>query len=616
MQKLLRAPFLGAALAASFLTGCAPDDGAGDEVTNQTGDAWLSDRDSLYDGWPTNEKLPSEGKADAVYPKKFTDIVAFQSPVRNQARRGVCSIFSAVGLMEHLYVKEGTISAPDFSEEFLQWSVKVEVGAFRDSEGSSSYYNLRSLNQFGIVTEGDWPYLGRQWTTADDAACTGETQPTRCWTHGDPPASALAAQRWHLPAGRWVSSQRDSIKAHMVEHKEGVVVGGTFFYQAWNHRLSELPTNDAYWREGFVTYPNADDKTKSNAKPAGHSFVLVGWDDDLEVQKRDKDGNLLPETEKGFWLFKNSWGTDSFGIDNEHGAGYGWISMQYVEEFLTAYVSSMPEVAVDEVCGNDKDDDFDNAVDCDDSDCSDDGACSGGSQIYVNDQDLSIPDNNTSGIVSEIAVPTAGAIGALKVNVDISHSYRGDLRVKLVRVGGGEVILHDRKGGGEDDLKTTFAVNDFNGQDAAGTWRLVVSDLASADVGKLNGWSLEVVTGDAPASDVFESGQQVSIPDNNPTGAFSNIDVPDAGVIAGLKVAVTIDHAYKGDLTVKLVRVGAPGEIVLKQADGSSGQFGTQSYAVDAYNGQDMLGTWRVVVIDTAQADVGTLNSWRLEVLH
>jgi subtilisin-like proprotein convertase family protein len=617
MRKLFPAGIL---LALSSLAlGCAPDDGSGDEITNQDGDAWLSDRDSLYQGWPTNEKLPDEGKADAVYPLEYTDIVAHQSPVRNQARRGVCSIFSAVGLMEHLYVKEGTIASPDFSEEFLQWSVKVEVGAFADTEGSSSYYNLRALNQFGIVSEGEWPYLGRQWTTSDDAACTGETQPTRCWTHGDPPASALSAHRWKLPAGRWVSSLRNNIKAHMVEHKEGVVVGGTFFYQSWNHRLSELPTNNAYWRAGYVTYPNADDIQKSNAKPAGHSFVLVGWDDELVVQKRDKDGNLVvdqnqnPVMEKGFWLFKNSWGTDSFGVENEHGAGYGWISMQYVEDYLTAYVSSMPEVDVAEVCGNETDDDFDGAIDCDDSDCGDDGACGGGSHVYVNDQDMAIPDNQPSGITSEIVVADGGVIDALKVNVDISHSYKGDLRVKLVRQGT-EVVLHDRKGGGEDDLKATFVVENFNGEDAAGTWKLVVSDHAGTDVGKLNGWSLEIVTGDAAPSDLFESNVQVAIPDNNPAGASSTLDVTGADIIGGLKVRVSIDHSYKGDLLVKLVRNG--GEIVLQSADGSSGPFGTKSYTVADLNGQDPNGSWSLVVIDTAAVDVGTLTGWSLEILH
>ena len=37
-----------------------------------------------------------------------------------------------------------------------------------------------------------------------------------------------------------------------------MVVGLTFFYQSWNHRKSELPTNSDYWDEGYVLYPNVD----------------------------------------------------------------------------------------------------------------------------------------------------------------------------------------------------------------------------------------------------------------------------------------------------------------------------------------------------------------------
>jgi hypothetical protein len=37
--------------------------------------------------------------------------------------------------------------------------------------------------------------------------------------------------------------------------------------------------------------------------------------------------------EKGFWLFKNSWGTASFGVENPYGAGYGWLSYRYVDEY-------------------------------------------------------------------------------------------------------------------------------------------------------------------------------------------------------------------------------------------------------------------------------------------
>jgi subtilisin-like proprotein convertase family protein len=110
---------------------------------------------------------------------------------------------------------------------------------------------------------------------------------------------------------------------------------------------------------------------------------------------------------------------------------------------------------------------------------------------YENTTPFPIPDNEPTGIRSEITVPDGGTIMALSVTASITHTYRGDLRVVLVR-DGREVVLHDREGGGEDDLSQTWSVDDFNGDDGAGTWTLSVSDHAGADTGTLESWSIEI----------------------------------------------------------------------------------------------------------------------------
>jgi len=618
-MSMSRTLFLG--LLASFAAACTSPEGAGGNGKNKGGpvdnnpplsEAWV-----LYEGWPGNDKLADEGKADAIYPTTFDGPMQWQAPIRSQASRGVCSIFSAIGLMEHLYIKEGTITEPDFSEQFLQWSVKVEVGSFPNSEGSSSYYNLQSLSRYGVVEEQVYPYRTTAWGVADDPECDGDDQPTRCYTQGTPPDDVLAAERWHIPSGRWISTRRDSIKAHMVATDEAVVVGGDFFYQSWNHRLSDNVTNDEYWRNGYVTYPNDADREQD---PAGHSFVLVGWDDDLEVQKRDGEGNLLtdddgnPITEKGFFLFRNSWGTGSFGSRNPYGAGYGWISMDYVEDFLTGYVSGEPDVDLVEDCGDAIDNDFDDAIDCVDSDCASEPACAaGGSDIHTYDTPTDIPDNDTAGVEMDLMVDQPGQIQAMSVTVDISHTYRGDLTVELLRDGADPVVLHDQTGGGADDVKQTFSVTDYNGLDAAAIYTLVVVDSAGQDVGTVNNWSLEIKTGGESNVDAYDSFEQVAIPDNDPIGVFTNIDVPEGGAIEGLKAVVSIEHPYKGDLTVALQRVGQPGEVVLVEADASSGNFGSKSFAVSDFDGEDAAGTWRLTVSDNAAQDEGTLLGWSLE---
>jgi subtilisin-like proprotein convertase family protein/C1A family cysteine protease len=589
-------------------------------------EAPLSNPDTLLQDAPDNTTLPEEGKADAVYPDAFTELIKQQSPVRNQARRGVCSIFSTTALMEHLYIVEGTIKTPDFSEQFLQWSAKAELGAFTYTEGSSADRNIAAINQFGIVDEASWPYDTSPWSSSNDPACTGgENQPIKCYTNGDPPASAKEAPRYKLPKGRWVSSTHTSIKAFMYGKRQAVTMGGKFFYQAWNHGASPLPVNSTYSAAGYVLYPNEKDKTESLKKPAGHSFLLVGWDDKLEVQQIDGDGKLVvdangqPVKEKGFFLFKNSWGTTRFGTTNPHGPGYGWISYKYVQEYGSIYGSDLPTVKkVPEVCNDKLDNDLDTFVDCDDTDCATDPACKDPSGTYSNTTETAIPDNDKTGIQSVIDVPEGGGIAALSVTVDITHPYRGDLTVKLVKEGGPEVVLLDREGSSADDVKRTFTPAQFNGIDAKGKWTLVVIDQAKADAGKLNNWALQITRcpGGTCTSNAskYESTQSQPIPDKDATGVFTNIEIADAATIKGLTVGVDITHPVKGDLTIKLQKILNPTEVILLKADASTGAFSARTFTVPDFNGKDAKGTWRLTVIDEATGNTGTLNKWSVEV--
>ena len=594
-------------------------------VTNEDGDSELSDVDALLDGAPTNDMLADEGKADAVYPAEFNDLVEVQSRVLSQGRRGVCSIFSTVGLMEHLYIKEGTITEPDFSEQALQWSTKIELGAFPRTGGSSASRNLEAINRFGLWEEAAWPYEPNKWTTANDPECTGEDdQPTLCYTNGSPPETALTQKRWYLPRGRWVSSRVRSLKAVMFEKKMAVVAGMTFYYQSWNHRGSKLKTDNELWRKGIVTYPNQDDKTSSLEKRAGHSILLVGWDDNMEAPKRDKDGEYLKdadgnvEMEKGFFLFKNSWGTGSFGKDNPNGDGYGWLSYKYVEEEARSYISGVPEVEIPaEACNDEVDNDRDGDVDCDDADCADDAACQGDSLNYTNDTPVSIPDNDPAGATSTIEVPDGGKVQALSLTVDISHSYKGDLTVSLVSPTGTEHIVHDGTGSSDDDVKGTFTINAFLGEDAAGTWTLKVVDSANADTGTINSFGLSITrcSGDdcGTSGTKYESTESASIPDNDPVGASTDITVADGDSIMGMIVNVDITHPAKGDITVKLQKIGE-GEATLIEADASDGPFAPRTFTISDFDGSDPAGTWRLVVSDVLQGDAGgLLNAWSIE---
>jgi hypothetical protein len=492
------------ALALVF-AGCGDDSVDADQnQNNENGDEYvppLEDLDTLMAGAPKNDEIPGMSKADAVYPAQHTELIELQSPVKSQGARGVCSIFSTVALMEHLYIKEGTIENPDFSEQYVQWSAKFEVGSFPNTGGSSARSNLQAISQYGAVEEDVWPYEPNGWDSSDDPECEGDSKPTRCYTNGEPPAEAEQAQKWKLPSGRWVSTRPDDIK-HVIHDREmAVVVGLTFFYQSWNHGGSPLPTSKEFSRKGYVPYPNEVDKEKSLENRAGHSILLVGWDDDLEVHRLDEEGEPMyddngdPVIDKGFFIFKNSWGTGSFGTDNPFPNGYGYISMDYVEEYGSAYMSDIPTVETpEEICGDGIDNSGNDLIDCEDSACDGHPTCEETSDTasYTNDQSTPIPDNDTNGIASQIEVTDSGPLASISVNVDITHTYRGDVSVILESPSGDIAILKETGSDSEDNIVETFVVDEFEGLEASGTWTLYVSDEARYDEGTLNEWGMEL----------------------------------------------------------------------------------------------------------------------------
>ena len=109
---------------------------------------------------------------------------------------------------------------------------------------------------------------------------------------------------------------------------------------------------------------------------------------------------------------------------------------------------------------------------------------------------LSIPDMNTLGISSFIHIIQEGFVKDIKVNVEISHTFIGDLLVDLVAPSGQSVTLHNRTGNSKNDLRMTYdkltvpALEAFKSEQIKGDWSLRVRDLAKFDEGKLEKWSL------------------------------------------------------------------------------------------------------------------------------
>ncbi len=105
---------------------------------------------------------------------------------------------------------------------------------------------------------------------------------------------------------------------------------------------------------------------------------------------------------------------------------------------------------------------------------------------------LSIPDNNKQGIVSSIAVTSKPQGRKVFVNLNVTHTYIGDLSITLTASSGKVVTLHSRAGGSSDNINKSYEVTSSLGLvDSVGSYKLAVQDLASRDVGSLVSWSIE-----------------------------------------------------------------------------------------------------------------------------
>jgi hypothetical protein len=104
----------------------------------------------------------------------------------------------------------------------------------------------------------------------------------------------------------------------------------------------------------------------------------------------------------------------------------------------------------------------------------------------------SIPDNNQQGILNSLTVGSASRGRKVSILVQIKHPFIGDLQAQVILPDGKVVTLHNRAGGGTDDINKSFEItSQVPASVSAGTYRLVVKDLARRDVGQLVSWGVD-----------------------------------------------------------------------------------------------------------------------------
>lgn len=307
----------------------------------------------------------------------FSAMLELQTPVRDQGARGTCSIFSALGIVESLLIREGLANQDlNLSEQWLSYVTQ----AYRNSaeEGSWSTYNWFLLKRYGLSFEETLPYNMRPLTQAESGLgfercghleSESNRQKVCLAAQYDPQYlnSTMASNDQEFDQARTEASElytslvrpffrpisapfSAEYRVRSLSNIRGLLAQGIplaleldVFYGAWNHPAATsfgVERDLDHWAKGIVSHAEMGslDRVESMKNRAGHAVILVGYDDNKIIQRTMKmtNGEERTFTYRGVYYFKNSWGTTSFGRDfeaqGELAPGYGMITYTYAHE--------------------------------------------------------------------------------------------------------------------------------------------------------------------------------------------------------------------------------------------------------------------------------------------
>ncbi|MEK7257032.1 MAG: proprotein convertase P-domain-containing protein [Bacteroidota bacterium] len=223
-----------------------------------------------------------------------------------------------------------------------------------------------------------------------------------------------------------------------------------------------------------------------------------------------------------------------------------------------------------------------------------------------------IPDQ--SELTNVIHVWREGIVKDIKVHLDITHPFVGDLMVRLTSPAGTQATLRNREGGSGDNLSAVLQgemLQAFAGERAHGLWTLTVEDQAVRDSGTLNSWGIEL---DCEEFQNYHS--EVFIPevsDNN--SLISTQECRFSGRVLGAEAEVEIEHPLIGDLVVSLVSPDGT-EVNLHNREGGSQNHLERHFNEDhlaAFRGDNTRGTWTLKVKNFHSSDTGVVKHWKIK---
>ena len=215
---------------------------------------------------------------------------------------------------------------------------------------------------------------------------------------------------------------------------------------------------------------------------------------------------------------------------------------------------------------------------------------------------ISIPDEDYSGVLDTIKVHRNLTITSVAVHVNVEHAEPSELAVELT-CPQGETLTLD--GPGKDtgkNLDKSYSgelLEAFVGKKSAGKWSLRVIDTSKADVGILKNWTLVLETKNSKKTEIF------STPDTQLSSAqICHQDNP----ISKLVLDVTMSDAIAANSKLTLE---SPEGTVVNLPVQNSKAAASYSKELEVVNGESPKGKWILKLQSNSNV---TLKSWKLQI--
>ena len=256
----------------------------------------------------------------------------------------------------------------------------------------------------------------------------------------------------------------------------------------------------------------------------------------------------------------------------------------------------------------------------------------GGNQLipasFTNTQQYFIPDNNSTGVSSPITVSgidpgTLSSGIVVSITLNLTHTFDGDLAISLIAPSGNTAYLSNRRGGsGNNFTNTIFSMSastliasgsppftgtykpdgNLNGLtgNVNGTWSLRVQDLAGADTGRIQNWTITLLNS-VPETFTYSW-------TSDPPGFVSTDESPVDTPAAATTYYLTAISGISGCSGMDSLSVAVPAPLSIS---GFSPLVGTQGSPVNIYG--DGLDDVVAVSIAGSPASFGLISSTQLE---